>query len=50
MNVGLIYSIIGRLGGLICCVADILFDLKGKDNVEKEYISSNWAKMPLWRN
>lgn len=49
MNVDLIYSIIGFLGGILCCVADILLDLKGKDNKENGHIHSNWKKMSLWR-
>ncbi|ORX76398.1 hypothetical protein BCR32DRAFT_248757 [Anaeromyces robustus] len=49
MNVNLIYSITGFFGGLLCCVADILLDLKGKDNKEVEHTQTNWSKMALWR-
>ena len=28
----LVFSILGMLGGLLCCVGDVLFDLKGKGN------------------
>lgn len=28
----LIFSIMALIGGLLCCVGDILFDLKGKGN------------------
>ncbi|KAL6628111.1 hypothetical protein U3516DRAFT_621733 [Neocallimastix sp. 'constans'] len=49
MNVDLIYSIIGFFGGLLCCVADILLDLKGKDNKAVGHVHSNWNKMSLWR-
>ena len=26
----LIFSVLGLLGGLLCCVGDVLFDLKGR--------------------
>ena len=26
----LVFSVLGLIGGLLCCVGDILFDLKGK--------------------
>lgn len=28
----LIFSIMALIGGLLCCVGDVLFDLKGKGN------------------
>ena len=28
----LIFSIMGLVGGLLCCAGDLLFDLKGKGN------------------
>lgn len=28
----LIFSIMGLVGGLLCCTGDLLFDLKGKGN------------------
>jgi len=49
MNLNLIYSIVGLLGGLICCVADILLDLKGKDNKTIGHVHSSWDRMSLWR-
>ena len=48
----LIFSIMGVVGGLLCCTADILFDLKGKGNKKlgtSKNIDSNWSKMPEWR-
>ena len=48
----LIFSIMGLIGGLLCCVGDILFDLKGKGNKKlgtSKNIDSNWSKMPEWR-
>lgn len=42
----------GLIGGLLCCVGDILFDLKGKGNEKLETsknIDSNWSKMSEWR-
>lgn len=52
MNTNLLLSIIGLTGGLICVLADLLLDLKGKDNEklgEKKFLDSNWLKMPAWR-
>ena len=46
------FSIIGLMGGIICAVADILLDLKGKDNKKlgkNGIIDSNWEKMSEWR-
>ena len=31
-NMNLIFSIMGLIGGLLCCTGDVLFDLKGKGN------------------
>jgi len=48
----LIFSIMGVVGGLLCCVGDLLFDLKGKGNKKlgtSKNIDSNWSKMPEWR-
>ena len=48
----LIFSILGLIGGLLCCVGDVLFDLKGKGNEKlgtSKNIDSNWVKMADWR-
>ena len=48
----LIFSIMGLVGGLLCCTGDILFDLKGKGNQKlgtSKNIDSNWSKMSEWR-
>ena len=48
----LIFSIMGLVGGLMCCTGDILFDLKGKGNEKlgtSKNIDSNWSKMAEWR-
>lgn len=48
----LIFSVLGLIGGLLCCAGDILFDLKGKDNQKlgtSKNIDSNWVKMADWR-
>lgn len=48
----LIFSIMGLIGGLLCCVGDLLFDLKGKGNEKlgtSKNIDSNWSKMAEWR-
>ena len=48
----LIFSIMALIGGLLCCVGDILFDLKGKGNQKlgkSKNIDSNWSKMSEWR-
>ena len=48
----LIFSVVGLLGGLLCCVDDILFDLKGKGNEKlgtSKNIDSNWSKMSEYR-
>ena len=48
----LVFSIMGLVGGLLCCVGDVLFDLKGKGNEKlgtSKNIDSNWSKMSEWR-
>lgn len=48
----LTFSALGLIGGLLCCVGDILFDLKGKGNQKlgtSKNIDSNWLKMADWR-
>lgn len=48
----LVFSIMALIGGLLCCVGDILFDLKGKGNQKlgtSKNIDSNWSKMSEWR-
>lgn len=48
----LIFSIMGLVGGLLCCTGDILFDLKGKGNKKlgtSKNIDSNWSNMAEWR-
>ena len=48
----LMFSIMGLVGGLLCCTGDILFDLKGKGNKKlgtSKNIDSNWSKMSEWR-
>lgn len=52
MTTELLFSILGVVGGLLCCTGDILFDLKGKDNKKlgtSGNIDSNWTKMAYWR-
>lgn len=48
----LVFSILGLIGGLLCCTGDILFDLKGKGNEKlgtSKNIDGNWSKMADWR-
>lgn len=48
----LLFSILGLVGGLLCCVGDIFLDLKGSDNQKlgtSKNIDSNWLKMAEWR-
>ena len=48
----LVMSICGLIGGILCAVGDVLFDLKGDGNKklgETGNIDSNWLKMPYWR-
>ena len=50
MNI--VFGILGIVGGILCAVGDILFDLKGKGNKKlgtSGNIDSNWLKMPYWR-
>ena len=50
MNV--IFGIMGLVGGILCAVGDILFDLKGRNNKKigtSGNIDSNWVKMSYWR-
>ena len=52
VNMHLVFSILGLIGGLLCCVGDVLFDLKGKGNEKlgtSKNIDSNWVKMADWR-
>jgi len=47
-----IFGILGIVGGFLCAVGDILFDLKGKNNVKSgpaNIIDSNWQIMSEWR-
>lgn len=52
MNADFLLGIIGLCGGVLCAIADILLDLKGKGN--EKYgpggvMDTNWDKMALWR-
>lgn len=52
MNTNMILSIIGVIGGILCAIADMLLDIKGKDNVKcgtHNVLDSNWTKMSNWR-
>lgn len=45
-------AVLGVVGGLLCAVADILWDFKGADNKKlgaKGLIYSKWSEMPDWR-
>lgn len=45
-------SILGLIGGILCAMADMLLDLKGKNNKklwENRIIDSNWEYMSEWR-
>ncbi|MBQ7981282.1 MAG: hypothetical protein IJ305_06730 [Oscillospiraceae bacterium] len=45
-------SVLGIIGGLLCAVADMLWDFKGADNKKlgaKGLIYSKWSEMPDWR-
>jgi len=47
-----VFGIFGIIGGLLCAFADILFDLKGRNNVKSGpagIIDSNWQIMSEWR-
>lgn len=46
------FSVFGMIGGLLCAVGDILFDLKGKGNQKTGpggNVDTNWLKMADWR-
>ena len=46
------FSILGLIGGLLCCAGDILLDLKGPGNKKlgtSKNIDSNWLNMAEWR-
>lgn len=48
----MLFSIFGFIGGILCCIGDILFDFKGKDNQKLGTygnIDSQWLKMSYWR-
>ena len=48
----LTFSVMGLVGWLLCCIGDLLFDLKGKGNEKlgtSKNIDSNWSKMAEWR-
>jgi hypothetical protein len=52
MNRDFVLGIIGLCGGLLCAIADILLDLKGRGN--EKYgpggiLDTNWKTMALWR-
>lgn len=52
MKMELIFSILGLLGGILCAVADILLDFKGRDNKklgETGLVDSKWIEMNEWR-
>ena len=52
LTVDFVFGLLGILGGLLCAVGDILFDLKGKGNSKSGpsgLIDSNWQKMADWR-
>ena len=45
-------SVLGIIGGLLCAIADMLWDFKGADNQKlgaKGLIYSKWSEMPDWR-
>lgn len=48
----LVFSIMGLIGGILCCIGDVLFDLKWKGNKKlgtSKNIDSNWSQMAEWR-
>ena len=52
MQTDFILGIIGMCGGLLCAVADIFLDFKGKGNERygpSGIMDTNWQKMALWR-
>lgn len=47
-----LFGILGMIGGILCAIGDVLFDLKGNDSIKLgkyKFIESNWDNMPLWR-
>jgi len=47
-----VFSILGIVGGLLCCTGDLFLDLKGRGNQKlgkTKNIESNWEKMSYWR-
>ena len=51
-TMNLVFSMMALIGGLLCCVGDMLFDLKGAGNEKlgtSKNIDSNWSKMAEWR-
>lgn len=52
MRMELLFSILGILGGILCAIADMLLDLKGRDNKKLGVIGlvdSKWSDMSEWR-
>jgi len=48
----LLFGILGLVGGLLCAIGDLLFDLKGKNSVKLgkyRLIESNWDNMSIRR-
>ncbi|MBQ8781117.1 MAG: hypothetical protein IJZ72_05540 [Oscillospiraceae bacterium] len=46
------FSVLGLIGGILCAVGDILFDLKGAGNQKTGpggNVDTNWIKMADWR-
>ena len=46
------FSVLGMIGGILCAIGDILFDLKGKGNQKTGpggNVDTNWIKMADWR-
>lgn len=46
------FSVLGLIGGILCAIGDILFDLKGKGNQKTGpggNVDTNWIKMADWR-
>ncbi len=53
MNCLILLSTLGIVGGILCAIADMFLDMKGKDNKKlgdvSGLIESNWIKMSAWR-
>lgn len=48
----MIFSVCGLIGGVLCAIGDMLFDLKGKGNKKlgkNGLVDSNWEYMSEWR-